>query len=48
MKAHEQKLKNELVSRRLLTEEQYARAATDMNKSKASLKDTVLKLAFVK
>ena len=48
MKAHEQKLKNELVSRGLLTEEQYSRAATDMNKSKASLKDTVLKLAFVK
>lgn len=48
MKAHEQKLKNELVSRGLLTEEQCSRAAMDMNKSKASLKDTVLKLAFVK
>ena len=48
MKAHEQKLSKELVSRGLLTEEQAARAAVEMNKGKASFKDTLLRLAFVK
>ncbi len=48
MKAYEQKLKQELISRGLMSEDQVARAMADMNRNKTSFKDTVLRLAFTK
>jgi type IV pilus assembly protein PilB len=48
MKAHDEKLKNELVTRGLLTEDQSQKAASETVKSKAPFKDCVFRLGFAK
>ncbi len=48
MKVQEEKVKSELVTRGYLSTEQANRAVVEMTKSKASFKDTLLKLSLLK
>lgn len=48
MKAQEEKVKSELIARGYLNQDQAIRVLAEMAKGKASLKDTLLKLAFLK
>jgi len=48
VKAHDEKLKNELLARGLLTEDQCQRAVTDTAKNKSTFKDSVLKLGLLR
>ncbi len=48
MKAHDEKLKSELVTRGLITEDQSQKAAIETTKSKSPFKDSVLRLGFAR